>query len=137
MKNAVRYYSRSGNTKKLAEAIAKAVGATASTTDTPIGEPVDTLFLGGALYAGKIDKHLRTFVENLTPDKVRRIAVFSTAASPQTIQPEVIALLKDKGIEVISEVFSSKGKFLLAHRGHPDEQDCAAAATFAKKIIKK
>lgn len=33
MKTAVRYYTRSGNTKKLAEAIAEAVGTEAKSTD--------------------------------------------------------------------------------------------------------
>lgn len=33
MKIAVRYYSRSGSTKKLADAVAQAVGVTAQTTD--------------------------------------------------------------------------------------------------------
>ena len=38
MKIAVRYYSRGGNTKKLADAIAKAVGVEALTADTPLKE---------------------------------------------------------------------------------------------------
>ena len=41
MKIAVRYYSRSGNTRKLAEAIAKAVNVEAKTTDEPLDEDVD------------------------------------------------------------------------------------------------
>ena len=51
MKIAVRYYTRSGNTKKLAEAIAKAVGAEAKTVDEPLWEDVDILFLGSSVYA--------------------------------------------------------------------------------------
>ena len=39
MKAAVRYYTKTGNTKKLAEAIAEALGVQA----LPISEPVNTI----------------------------------------------------------------------------------------------
>ena len=54
MKNAVRYYSRTGNTKVAAEAIAKAINEEAVSVDSPeapVREHVDVLFIGGALYA--------------------------------------------------------------------------------------
>ena len=47
---AVRYFSKLGNTKTIAEAIADGAGAKAvSVTEEPeLKEPVDILFLGGA-----------------------------------------------------------------------------------------
>ena len=48
MKIAVRYYTKTGNTKRLAEAVAKAVGVEALPISTPITEPVDVLFLGSS-----------------------------------------------------------------------------------------
>ncbi len=62
MNIAVRYYSRSGNTKLLAEAIAKGVGVEAISVDaanSKIEKEVDVLFIGGALYAYGLDKHLK------------------------------------------------------------------------------
>ena len=50
MKIAVRYYTKTGNTKRLAEAIAKEVGVEALPISTPIAEPVDILFLGNSYY---------------------------------------------------------------------------------------
>ena len=44
MKAAIRYYTRSGNTKKLADAISAAIGAEARTTAEPLTEDVDILF---------------------------------------------------------------------------------------------
>ncbi len=38
MKIEVRYFTRSGNTKKLAEAIAKAVGVEAKTVNEPLSK---------------------------------------------------------------------------------------------------
>ena len=65
MKIAVRYYSRTGNTKKLAEAIAKAVCAEAETTDEPLREDVDILFLGSSVYANGVDGNIKMFFQNL------------------------------------------------------------------------
>ena len=50
MKAAVRYYTKSGNTKKLADAIAKAVGVEADTVDHQLEEDIDILFLGSSVY---------------------------------------------------------------------------------------
>ena len=40
MKIAVRYYTKTGNTKKLAEAVANAIGEKALPISSPITEPV-------------------------------------------------------------------------------------------------
>ncbi|MDR3171551.1 MAG: hypothetical protein LBU17_07985 [Treponema sp.] len=137
MKIAVRYYSKSGNTKKIACAIADAVGTTANTTDEPIAEQVDVLFLGGALYAGGIDVHLRDYIKKLTPAQVKSIAVFSTAAGGKSIQPHVAGLLNGTGITISGDGFSCKGKFLFINLGRPNEQDCSDAVAYAKAIMEK
>ena len=48
MNIAVRYYTKTGNTKRLAEAIANAVGVEALPISVPITEHVDILFLGNS-----------------------------------------------------------------------------------------
>ena len=61
---AVRYFSRTGNTKAVAEAIAKEAGVSAVSVDSPdaaIKQPIDVLFIGGALYAYGIDNHLKDY----------------------------------------------------------------------------
>jgi len=54
MKIAIRYYTKTGNTKKLAEAIASAIDVEAKTVDEPLSEDVDILFLGSAVYAAEL-----------------------------------------------------------------------------------
>ena len=49
MKVAVRYYTKTGNTKRLAEAVAGAVGVEALPISTPITDPVDILFLSALI----------------------------------------------------------------------------------------
>ena len=61
MKIAVRYYTRGGNTKKLADAISKAVGVDAETTSVPLTEDVDILFLGSSVYANGVDDAVKEF----------------------------------------------------------------------------
>ena len=54
MNIAVRYYTKTGNTKRLAEAVAKAVGTEAQPVSVPVTESVDILFLGNSYYASAL-----------------------------------------------------------------------------------
>lgn len=56
MKYAVRYYTKTGNTKKSALEVASALGVEAQTTEVPLEEAVDILFLGSSVYAAGVDK---------------------------------------------------------------------------------
>lgn len=133
METALRYASRGGNTKKLADAIAKAVNTTAVPVGQPLAEPVDLLFLGGSVYGGGIDASLRGFIETLTPQQVGRVAVFSTAAIKTSAYPEIKRLVEARGIPVSEKEFHCRGQFTLLHRGRPNAQDLADAARFAQE----
>ena len=134
MKVEVRYYTRSGNTKKLAEAIAKAVGVEAKTVDEPLKEDVDILFLGSSVYAYGVDDNIKKFISNIDV-RVGRVVNFSTAALIKSTYKQVGKLLEKKGITQAEEEFYCKGSFGSIHKGKPDEKDCKAAAEFAKKVI--
>lgn len=136
MKIAVRYYSRGGNTKKLADAIAEAVGAEALTTDTPLSEDVDILFLGSAVYAYGVDDSVKKFIDGIDV-KVGKVVNFSTAAIINSTYKQVSKLLAKKNIPLAKEEYYCKGSFALMHRGRPNEADCRAAAEFARKVVGK
>ena len=70
MKIAVRYYTKTGNTKRLAEAVAQAVGAEALPISTPVTKYVDILFLGNSYYAFSIDPEVRSFIRSLDKAKI-------------------------------------------------------------------
>ena len=80
MKYAVRYYTKTGNTKRLAEAIAKELGVEAQPISVPLEEKADILFLGNSYYAFTIDPEVRTFVSSLDKEKVGKIVNFGSAA---------------------------------------------------------
>ena len=135
MKIAVRYYTKTGNTKRLAETIGKAVGVEALPISTPITEPVDILFLGNSYYAFTIDPEVRTFVRNLDPKKVGSIVNFGSAAMMNSTWKKVKAEAEKAGIPMDEREFHCRGEFKGIHKGKPDESDLKAAAAFAKKII--
>ncbi len=135
MNIAVRYYTKTGNTKKLAEAIAEAVGAEALPISVPVDEPVDILFLGNSYYAFNIDPEIRTFIRSLDRTKIGSIVNFGSAAMMNSTWKKVKAEADKAGISMDVREFHCKGEFKGIHKGKPDEDDLKAAAEFAKKII--
>ena len=135
MKVAVRYYTKTGNTKRLAGAVAKAVGAEALPLSSPIEEPVDILFLGNSYYAFSIDPEVRAFIRSLSKDKVGRIVNFGSAAMLNSTWKKVKAEADKIGIPMEKREFHCKGEFKGLHKGRPNSEDLAAAAAFAKSIV--
>ena len=135
MKVAVRYYTKTGNTKRLADALAKAVGVEALPISVPVTEKTDILFLGNSYYAFTIDPEVREFIKSLDKDKVAKIVNFGSAAMMNSTIKKVSAEAKKVGIPVDSREFHCKGEFKGIHKGKPDEKDLEAIAAFAKSII--
>ena len=135
MKTAVRYYTKTGNTKRLAEAVANAVGAEALPLSSPIDEPVDLLFLGNSYYAFSIDPEVRSFIRSLDKDKVGRIVNFGSAAILNSTWKKVKAEADKKGIPMEKREVHCKGEFKSLHKGRPNDEDLAAAAAFAKSFV--
>ena len=135
MKVAVRYYTKTGNTKRLAEAVAKAVGVEALPLSSPIEEPVDILFLGNSYYAFSIDPEVRDFIRSLDKSKVGRIVNFGSAAMLNSTYKKVKAEADKVGIPMDEREFHCKGEFKGMHKGRPNEEDLKAAAEFAQSII--
>ncbi len=132
----VRYVSRSGNTKKVADAIAEAVGVEAKDCSEPLTTPIDLLFLGGSVYGGGVDKVLKQFIDQLSPEKVKCVAAFGTSAIKKEPDRETEKLVHNKGIPVSSQSFHCRGEFSVVHKGHPDNDDLKQAASFALAAVK-
>ena len=136
MKVAVRYYTKTGNTKRRAEAIAGAVGVAAQPISIPVTEPVDILFLGNSYYAFSIDPEVKKFVASLDKTKVGKIVNFGSAAMLNSTYKKVKAEADRAGIPMDEREFHCKGEFKGIHKGKPDEADLKAAAEFARGIVK-
>lgn len=135
MKTAVRYYTKTGNTKRLAETVAQAIGVEALPLDAPIQEPVDVLFLGNSYYAFTIDPEVRAFIQKLDKEKVGKIVNFGSAAMLNSTYKKVKAEASKVGIPVDEREFHCKGEFKGVHKGRPNDEDLKAVAAFAKSIV--
>ncbi len=127
---AVRYYSKSGNTKLLAEAIGKGAGVIPISVDedsAKITENIDLLFIGGALYAYGLDKEMNNFLAGIDGSKVKRAVVFSTSWISKHSIDLIKKALVEKGIEVADETCYVRNK--------PNEKQLAEAEAFAKKMM--
>ena len=136
MKVAVRYYTKTGNTKRLAEAVAKALGVEALPLSAPVEERVDLLFLGNSYYAFSIDPEVKDFIRRLDKDKVGKIVNFGSAAMLNSTWKKVKAEADKAGIPMEEREFHCKGEFKGLHKGKPDADDLEAAAAFAREIVK-
>ena len=135
MNVAVRYYTKTGNTKRMAEVIAEALGVKAYPISEPIKEKTDILFLGNSYYAFSIDPEVRNFVRGLDKNLVGKVVNFGSAAMLNSTYKKVKAEADKVGIPMDGREFHCKGEFKGIHKGKPDADDLKAAADFAKQIV--
>ena len=134
MNIAVRYYTRSGNTKRLAEAVAKAVQSEAKDVSAPLTEKADILFLGSSYYAFDADEAVKKFIAE-NKDMIGKIVCIGTSAMMKSMKKPVAKIAAPLGIAVADEEFHCRGEFKMFHKGKPDADDLSRAAEFARKIV--
>lgn len=147
----VLYSYHHNNTKKVANAISKVIGAVIKApSEINLNEiqNYDLIGFGSGIDSGKHYKELLNFVSNLEPVEGKKCFIFSTSAiqgqkkvakDHSTIRDS----LESKGYIVMGE-FSCKGyntnsflKFFGGmNKNHPNELDIEKANTFASEIIK-
>lgn len=133
MTYAVRYYTKTGNTKRLAEAVANELGVEALPISEPVNEPVDYLFLGNSYYAFNIDPEVKTFVASLDKEKIGKIVNFGSAAMLNSTYKKVKEVADKVGIPMDEKEFHCRGEFKGIHKGRPNADDIADAVKFAKQ----
>lgn len=127
----VRYCSRGGVTKRVAEFIAAQAGVKAVSVDAPdaaLTAKADVLFIGGALYAYGLDKRLTAYLSAIDAAKVGEAVVFSTSWLSKHAIVLIKKALEEKGIKVRSE-------FLYLKSGQVDKSE-ARIKEFAAKNLK-
>lgn len=134
MKIAIRYYTKSGNTRKLAEAIGRAIGVAPEDISNPLTEDVDLLFLGSSVYKAGVDKAVKRFISDLDV-KVGKIVNFSSAALISGTYRQVKKLAAARGIVMADEEFHCKGSFHGLFKSHPDTVDLKNAGAFAENVV--
>ena len=134
MKIEIRYFTKTGNTKKLAEAIAQELNIEAQELSAPLSEKTDILFLCNSVYwAGAVSSVKKFISENKS--KIGLLVNVSTAAMIESTYAQIKKIAEKEGVKLSDKEFHCRGKFTALHSGHPDEADIADVKEFARKVI--
>ena len=139
MKIEVFYWSKTGNTKKVAKTIADVLGCKAESILSS-HEPIsaDILFLGAAVYATfnhEVNPAIREFIGRLDPAKIGKVVLFCTGFADTAVKI-MSELLKNRRIPFAENSFFCKGKFFIFFNfGHPNDTDLENAKSFAKTVV--
>lgn len=113
MSVAIRYQSRGGHVKEMAEIISDGVGVEPISIDdprAPITEPVDILFIGGALYKFKLDPGMEDYLASIPEGMVRKAIVFGSSALTRRPIYIIQERLRAKGIDIHPMGLYMRGK---------------------------
>ena len=133
----VAYYSMTGNTKKVAEAIAKELGVKAESVKAKQELAKDSfVFLGSGCYASRPGGKLRKFIAR-NNFKGRQVALFGTSGGGKGDEVRAMEeLLKPTGAIVRGSFYCKGGSFLFFRSGHPSDEELANAREFANEMKK-
>ncbi|MDD5397518.1 MAG: flavodoxin family protein [Dehalococcoidia bacterium] len=133
----VIYYSLTGNTRKVADAIAGELGVEAKNIKAVDTVAQDALiFLGSGYYGAVLVKEISEFIEK-NQLQGRKIALFGTSGfgweKELSLMEKQIA---NKGVEVVGR-FNCFGRFAAVKIGHPTTEELDQARTFARTIVQR
>lgn len=166
MKFLIAYSSRTGNTKKIAEALASTApeGSLLSRVeDHPNGDDYDVIFAGYWLDRGAPDGNAKTFLRSLhgkrivlfetlgaSPTSEHAYAAFANAGKFLTEDNQILGVLAFQGavdpalIEMMKKMppgsaHHSAEMEAATHEAakHPNKEDLAAAAAYMKAFVEK
>ena len=132
-------YSKSGNTRKVADAIAGELGVKAmDVTAAKLDPGAKVIFLGSGRYGGLPGPEMQKFIE-AGDFKGRKVAYFSTfwragMSKDREVESTTKALEK-KGAIVLGD-YHCPGKTTVFNMGHPDAEDLGDAKKFAKEMAR-
>ena len=135
MNTQIIYHSKK-HTKKIAEAMGKAIGVIPQKMEAgTVLQEADILFWGCGIYGGNVLPEVMQFAETLDPEKIKKIVLFTTSAKGEDQTAPLREKLISRGLNVDERTFAGKGSFMLfVNPNQPDKKEESKAAEFAKKI---
>lgn len=144
MHTEIIYCSHSGNTKRVAEAIAEAIGGRGhadvvpvESAATTIADTIDLLIVGSPTEGHGIPQEMRRFLERLDPASVkgRNVAAFDTRVRwPRILSGSAAAgiakRLADKGARLVG----AQGSFIVTTQPELEEGEIERAQAWAATI---
>lgn len=135
MQYQVIYFTKTGNTKKVAEAISSELGVKAEDVKEAKLNKDTLVFLGSGKYGKKPGISMMKFIQD-NNFKSRDVALFGTSGSGQGLEVNEMENALTTKQACIKGKFFCKGKFLFANRKRPDDNDLDEAKKFAKDMKK-
>jgi flavodoxin len=131
----VLFYSKGGNTRKLADAIAKELGVKATDIKASSIDPAaDIIFLGSGCYGSKPGEEMMKFIEK-NDFSGRKVAVFGTSGGNAGMEVDLMAAsLMHKGATVLGSYHCKGRAFLLFNTGRLNQENLDGARKFAREI---
>ena len=145
MKTLVLYSTKTGNTKKIAEAIASEINSEIIQVTNP--EPTanvdltnyDLIFVGTGIRAGNPFPEIVSYLKNLDLTEPKTFAIFLTwggaGKTNQIVSGKVRTILQEKNQNVLDGFFSSYGKWDMRRSTRPNNDDINKAKTWAQNTI--
>jgi flavodoxin len=147
IKSVVVYYSESGNTQKVAQAIAGGMGTQAveiSEMDARKLAGYDLICIGTPVHNSAPDKRIETFISQMPDMSGKKAAIFFTYHLSGDKKAGLILKkrLEARGLEYLGS-FTAKGHSrLIANfgpriflRGRPNQAELAAAKEFGERLL--
>lgn len=130
----IRYYSKTGNSKKLALAISEEIEKEAFDITNNLDKEVDILFICNAIYWAGIDSKVKTFIKE-NANKIKLLVNISNAGIKKSSYKGMKKLAKKNKIRISEKEFHCPGSFMGMHKNRPNEDDLLALRKFVKEVI--
>jgi flavodoxin/ferredoxin len=152
MKSVVLYFSQTGNTKKVAEAIQRGIKSAAGHCDLLRLQDAeirnlsgyDLIGLGGPVFVFKPSVNLSIFMSRMTPLRGKPCFLFAThGGHPGNFMPAATRILERQGLEVVGafdcdgDVTRPSYPYPFWTGGHPDPVDLGMAAGFGQEMAER
>ncbi len=130
----VVYFSRTGNTKKVAEAMAAELDVEAKDAKVAGVLPKDAfIFLGTGCYGATLPKEIDAFMKK-NYFQGRIIALFTTSVFGSLAERNLIEKQLTERGAIITHNYKCFGRFLTVKKDHPMPQELEKARDFARTV---
>jgi len=134
MNIAIRYYSKSGNTKKLADALSEHLNIPAYDLSHPLSEDVDILFFGSGVYGSALDPSVISFISEIDVN-VGEFVNFSTSGIMESNYLLMGDVLSNTNISLSEYEYHCPGSFVGMNSDRPNEDDVKDFIDFVDNLF--
>ncbi len=131
----IAYLSKTGHSKKIAQAIGRELEIEPlNIEDNPTIFGSDLLIIVGGVYYGDCDPAMAEFGAKIKPVNAQKVILITSCSSKKDTMSKLIATLKNNYIEILGD-YIVPGAFLLVNFGHPNKDDINKAVSYARKTV--